>query len=75
MLGQVVAAIIVILFVIGSTCILIDIYTDDEAKPTTYNEFDKKPKSNYVHITDEDMVLAEALVDDLDFEMDTDLLE
>ena len=75
MLGQVVAAIITILFIVGSTCILIDIYTDRKAKPITYKEVKPEPKSNYVYITEEDIVLAEDLVDDLDFEMDADLLE
>lgn len=75
MLGQVIAILIVFLFLTGSTCILIDIYIDGKAKPITRNEFKPEAKSNYVYITEEDIVLAEALVDDLDFEMDTDLLE
>ena len=75
MLGQVIAIVIVFLFLVGSTCILIDIYTGSKVKPMVYNQVDTKPKSNYLYITDEDIVLAEALVDDLDFEMDADLLE
>lgn len=74
-LGYVCAAIITVLFLVGSMSILIDIYTDDKPKPIIYKEVKPEHKSNYVYITEEDIVLAEALVDDLDFEMDTDLLE
>ena len=75
MFGQIVAAIIIILFVFGSMSILIDIYTDSKVKPAIYNEVKPKPKSNYVYITEEDIVLAEPLLDDLDLEIDADLLE
>lgn len=74
-LGYVCAVIITVLFLVGSMSILIDIYTDDKPKPITYNEAKTEPKSNYVYITEEDIVLAEPLLDDLDLEMDADLLE
>lgn len=73
--GYVCAGIITALFLVGSISLLIDICTDGKAKPTTHSEAKAKPKSNYVNITAEDIVLAEGL-DDLDLlEIDGDLLE
>lgn len=74
-LGYVCAAIITVLFLVGSMSILIDIYTARDVQHTTYEEVKPKTKSNYVYITEEDIVLAEPLLDDLDLEIDADLLE
>jgi hypothetical protein len=74
MLGQVVLAIIVILFSIGSISILIDIYTNSNVQPLELNLTKPEAKSNYVYITEEDIVLSKD-IEDLDFDIDVDLLE
>lgn len=74
MLGQVVLAIIVILFVVGNISILIDIYTASNVQPLEFKPTKPEVKSNYVYITEEDIVLSEN-IEDLDFDIDVDLLE
>lgn len=75
-LGYIFAVIITALFLVGCMSILIDIYTTKDIQHITYEEVKPKPKtkSNYVYITEEDIILSEDL-DDLEFEMDADLLE
>ena len=74
MLGQVVLVIIVILFVVGNMSILIDIYTTSKVQPLEFKPTKPEVKSNYVYITEEDIVLSEN-IEDLDFDIDVDLLE
>lgn len=74
MLGQVVLVIIVILFVVGNMSILIDIYTTSSVQPLEFKPTKPEVKSNYVYITEEDIVLSEN-IEDLDFDIDVDLLE
>ena len=75
MLGTIVLAIISVLFIIGGMSILIDVFTSSNFQHQDFESTQPEIKSNYVYITEEDIVLAEPLLDDLDLEIDADLLE